>query len=282
MLSYSFRSRRSVAWAAFRSGGLSSCVLRPSSGSPSRWVVVCRFRTAAAAAQFARVAAAFSGCPISVKECMSVSVPVFVAFFSPGWGGAARVGCWWLACLCGIAKSCRLGFFALVGGVSCLLVFLRLVFVGLVLFLGQLRRMFVPWHPSRRSRARPFLPHVAQVQPKPLVIAPHLPTSFAVNLLAVAHLRPVLPSLCVRWLLPLLPRWFAGPFAPALLALLPGTRWQSCGSGSWSELALAVGLGVPVFVFEAPVPASWGKWSQVESGFLSGSWVLHPAQFSLL
>ena len=64
--------------------------------------------------------------------------------------------------------------------------------------------------------------------------------------------------------------------------LLPGTRWQSCGSGSWSELALAVGLGVPVFVFGAPVPQSWGKWSQVESGFLSGSWVLHPAQFSLL
>ena len=83
MTSYSFRSRRSVAWAAFRSGGLSSCVLRPSSGSPSRWVVVCRFHTMAAAAQFARVAAQFSGCPISVKECMSVSVPVFVRSSHP-------------------------------------------------------------------------------------------------------------------------------------------------------------------------------------------------------
>lgn len=83
MASYSFRSRRSVAWAAFRSGGLSSYVLRPSSGSPSRWVVVCRFRTAAAASQFAQMAARFSGCPISVKEFMAVSVPVFVRSSRP-------------------------------------------------------------------------------------------------------------------------------------------------------------------------------------------------------
>ena len=64
--------------------------------------------------------------------------------------------------------------------------------------------------------------------------------------------------------------------------LLPGTRWQSCGSGSWSELALAVGLGVTVFVFGVPAPASWGKWSPVESGPLSGAWVLRPVQPSFL
>lgn len=83
MPSYSFRSRRSVAWAAFRSGGLSSCVLRPSSGSPSHWVVVCRFRTAAAAARFAQAAARFSGCPVAVRAYHAVSVPVFVRSSHP-------------------------------------------------------------------------------------------------------------------------------------------------------------------------------------------------------
>ncbi len=83
MTSYSFRSRRSVAWAAFRSGGLSSCVLRPSSGSPSGWVVVCAFRIRAAAVQFAQVAALFSGCPVAVRSGVLVSVPVFVRSSRP-------------------------------------------------------------------------------------------------------------------------------------------------------------------------------------------------------
>ena len=47
-----------------------------------------------------------------------------------------------------------------------------------------------------------------------------------------------------------------------------------------TSLALAVGLGVPVFVFlPAGVvpPSSWGAWSLVESGSLGGSWSLAPA-----
>ena len=59
-----------------------------------------------------------------------------------------------------------------------------------------------------------------------------------------------------------------------------GRSWSSCGSGSWSSLALAVGLGVPVFVFlpagVAP-PAGWGSWSLVAAGPFAGAWSLATA-----
>lgn len=71
------------------------------------------------------------------------------------------------------------------------------------------------------------------------------------------------------------------PAAACPVGLAPAARWPSgFGSGSWASLALAVGLGVPVFVFlPAGVvpPVSWGIWSCVGSGVLAGAWSLAPA-----
>jgi hypothetical protein len=55
-----------------------------------------------------------------------------------------------------------------------------------------------------------------------------------------------------------------------------GGAWPSCGSGSWSSLAAAARLGLPVFVFPAggfPLPLlGAGAWSPVGAGSLCGSW----------
>lgn len=70
------------------------------------------------------------------------------------------------------------------------------------------------------------------------------------------------------------------PGTPAPAALRPGRSWRPCGSGSWSELALAAGLRVPVFVFLPPAatpPAGWGWFTAVSAGPLAGSWSLAPA-----
>ncbi len=69
------------------------------------------------------------------------------------------------------------------------------------------------------------------------------------------------------------------PGCAAPVAARPAPSWVSCGSGSWSELALAVGLGVPVVVFLPPSslpPSSWGAWSFVSGGSLAGGWHLAP------
>jgi len=61
--------------------------------------------------------------------------------------------------------------------------------------------------------------------------------------------------------------------------LLPSRSWRGGGSGSWSECALAFGLGVPVLVFlPAGVlpPGSWGSWR-----VLGGGWFFLPAAPSL-
>ena len=62
----------------------------------------------------------------------------------------------------------------------------------------------------------------------------------------------------------------------------PASRWASGGSGSWSSLALAAGLGLPVFVFwcgsgPPALPAAWGAWSLVAAGPFSGAWCLSPS-----
>lgn len=78
-------------------------------------------------------------------------------------------------------------------------------------------------------------------------------------------------------------RALAAAPAPALVCwpgraapsgLRPSRSWSSCGSGSWSEAALAAGLGVTVFVFLPPgiqPPAAWGRWFFVSSGLFAGS-----------
>ena len=52
------------------------------------------------------------------------------------------------------------------------------------------------------------------------------------------------------------------PSSPCPAGLLPSRSWSSAcgGSGTWGTLALAVGLGVPCFVFlgSVPAPAGWG------------------------
>lgn len=43
--------------------------------------------------------------------------------------------------------------------------------------------------------------------------------------------------------------WCSFPLGPCPSVCRPGAVWCSCGSGSWSSLALAVGLGVPALVW---------------------------------
>ena len=85
----------------------------------------------------------------------------------------------------------------------------------------------------------------------------------------------------------------SAPGRPCPAGLLPGRSWRSCGSGSWSTLALAAGLAVPLVLFLPPAvspPAAWGPWSPaplfVNDQFtqanaslaspLSGAWLLLP------
>ena len=62
------------------------------------------------------------------------------------------------------------------------------------------------------------------------------------------------------------PLWACFPGRGCPPGLRPVRSWVSCGSGSWSESALAAGLGVPVLAFlragQLP-PPSFGTWSPV-------------------
>jgi hypothetical protein len=53
---------------------------------------------------------------------------------------------------------------------------------------------------------------------------------------------------------------FSFPSGACPAGLVPSSSWRSAGgSGSWGSLALAIGLGVPCFVFcPAGVPSGWG------------------------
>jgi hypothetical protein len=72
------------------------------------------------------------------------------------------------------------------------------------------------------------------------------------------------------------------PSGPCPTGLRPARSWASgFGSGSWAEIALAVGRGVPVFVFlpAEVAPPIWpaGAWHYVNSGPLAGSVTWQPA-----
>lgn len=75
------------------------------------------------------------------------------------------------------------------------------------------------------------------------------------------------------------PLWVCFPGGACPAGVIPRRSWVSCGSGSWSECALAAGLGVPVLVF-LPVgvvpPSGWGGWSSL-GAFLGGGWWFLPA-----
>ncbi len=77
---------------------------------------------------------------------------------------------------------------------------------------------------------------------------------------------------------------------PCPARVVPAPRWRSGRpvSGSWSALALASGLGLPVFVFwcggvgAPPLPGAWGgSWSRVAAGPLAGGWLLAADQLRL-
>ena len=80
------------------------------------------------------------------------------------------------------------------------------------------------------------------------------------------------------------PLWVCFPGGACPVGVAPSRSWVSGGSGSWSECALAAGLGVPVLVF-LPVgvvpPSGWGGWSSL-GGFLGGGWWFLPAVQPLL
>lgn len=79
--------------------------------------------------------------------------------------------------------------------------------------------------------------------------------------------------------------------APCPPGIAPARSWRSGRppSGSWSALALAVGLGVPVTVWcgsslcgSAFLPAWGGSWRIVALGPFAGGWRFVPAQWQLL
>ncbi len=70
-----FTSPRSLAFSAFRSGGLRQVVIRPSTHARSGWVAVCSFSSPAVAARFARRHAARLGVAVAVRPGCVVSVP---------------------------------------------------------------------------------------------------------------------------------------------------------------------------------------------------------------
>lgn len=53
------------------------------------------------------------------------------------------------------------------------------------------------------------------------------------------------------------PLLVALPGRPCPAGVRVAARWQSCGSGSWSTIALALGRGCPVYVIGAYWPAAW-------------------------
>jgi hypothetical protein len=83
--------------------------------------------------------------------------------------------------------------------------------------------------------------------------------------------------------------WVAFVAGPCPAGVVPARSWRSGrpASGSWSEVALAVGLGLPVVVFWcAPGPAvlpSWGgSWVPAGRGVWASGWRFVPQASSLL
>lgn len=84
--------------------------------------------------------------------------------------------------------------------------------------------------------------------------------------------------------------WVAFVTGPCPAGVLPARSWCSGRptSGSWSEVALAVGLGLPVVVFwcasgPAALPAWGGAWVTAGRGVWASGWrFVPPASVSLL
>jgi hypothetical protein len=83
--------------------------------------------------------------------------------------------------------------------------------------------------------------------------------------------------------------WVAFVAGPCPAGIVPARLWRSGrpASGSWSEIALAVGLGLPVVVFWcapcAPMLPAWGgSWVPAGRGVWASGWRFVPPASSLL
>lgn len=102
---------------------------------------------------------------------------------------------------------------------------------------------------------------------------------------------PARASACVRACATAGPgsAWVAFVSGPCPAGVIPARSWRSGrpASGSWSEVALAVGLGLPVVVFwcapgPAVLPAWCGSWSLAGRGVWASGWRFAPPASSLL
>jgi len=83
--------------------------------------------------------------------------------------------------------------------------------------------------------------------------------------------------------------WVAFVAGPCPAGIVPACSWRSGrpASGSWSEVALAVGLGLPVVVFwcapgPAVLPSRGGSWVPTGRGVWVQGWrFVSPASLSL-
>ncbi len=83
--------------------------------------------------------------------------------------------------------------------------------------------------------------------------------------------------------------WVAFVAGPCPAGIVPARSWRSGrpASGSWSEIALAVGLGLPVVVFwcasgSAVLPSWGGSWVPAGRGVWALGWRYAPPASSLL
>ena len=83
--------------------------------------------------------------------------------------------------------------------------------------------------------------------------------------------------------------WVAFVAGPCPAGIVPARSWRSGrpASGSWSEIALAVGLGLPVVVFwcapgPSVLPAWGGSWVPAGRGVWVSGWRFVPLAGSLL
>ena len=92
---------------------------------------------------------------------------------------------------------------------------------------------------------------------------------------------PARASACVRACAAAGPgsAWVAFVSGPCPTGVMPARAWRSGrpASGSWSEVALAVGLGLPVVVFwcapgSAVLPSWGGAWAPAGRGVWAAGW----------
>jgi len=294
-----------VARVARAAGFCVRVSLRPSRHSFSRFVAVCVFASARAAAFFSQHAARLFSLPFCALRNLSVSVPCAPPARPrrlrrpfPGPRAVARL----LLCACFVRDSVALGlassrdFFArfapaspppagAAGSVSALPAEVVSAFAGCsrVGFSGS-RSAVSPAVSAAFAACVPIVPAAASVF---VGCAPGL-DSLARSAFPSASVFSVAsgsfgsgPAAFARRSAAVVGAvgagglWVSFPASPCPSGLLPCPRWprDACGSGSWGSLSLAAGSGLACLVFlpSAPPPTGWGFVS------LGGGWWFRPA-----